>query len=101
MHKPSDPIGDLAVTFAEQNRYDQASLRNQLDSLRFILAAIVNQEGGTYLLSDLARFGIKPDAEVFFRPDPFNRCLVIKISVATETEPTAATQDRSMPYWML
>ena len=96
-----DPINTLAVQFAEQNREDQKSLRAELTGLRHILASIVNQEGGTYLLGDRARLSTNTDAEMVFRPDPFNRCLVIKTSEPLKKEQPRQLQNRPMPDWML
>lgn len=96
-----DPINTLAVQFAEQNRQDHRTLRAELDGLRHVLAAIVNQEGGTYLLGDRATFLTKPDAELHFRHDTFNRCLVIKTTDAPNAEKPSQPQSEPTPDWML
>ena len=97
----NDPINTLAAQFDELNRQDRKALRDERDAFRHVIASIVNQEGGTYLLGDRARFFTKSDAEVSFRTDTFNRCIAIKTTDATVSEKPIPPQNEPMPDWML
>lgn len=102
MPKPVNiSVNTLAAQFAEQNRQDQKMLRAERDVFRHVIASIVNQEGGTYLLGDRARFFTKSDAEVSFRTDTFNRCIVIKTTDSPVSEKLVPPQNKPMPDWLL
>lgn len=97
----SDVINSLAVQFAELNREDQRYLRGELAGLRHILSAVVAQAGGEFVLNDRCRMLARPDDDLSFQVDTWNRCLRIRRQGGGPVvTPPVVSGDR-LPDWML
>lgn len=101
----SDVINKLAMQFAEQNREDHRALRDEVRELRHILSAVVLQAGGELVLGDRDRMAARPNDDLEFLVDTWNRCLRIRRSGDRPAgrqvvRPAVVSGDR-LPDWML
>jgi hypothetical protein len=74
---------------------------DELLGLRHILSAIVAQAGGEFVLDDRARMLARPDDDLSFVVDTWNRCLRIRRQGARPVVQTPVVSGDRLPDWML